>query len=150
MLFKLSQNLAAQTAAGFVAVLMALSLTFGAFAPATASAASDVDTLCAEAAALGVDVTTGLFATLCAASSDDSSEAATGNGYIYHPNVDRMFNVNLRIGARGEEVRQLQIALNDSDYKVATSGAQEMKNYLLKLETNHQTTSYTQELYECQ
>jgi len=125
-MFKLTQNLAAQVAAGLTGVLLALSLVFGAFTPFTASAASDIEELCVEAAALGVDVTTGLFATLCAAvdtNSGSSATTATGNGFIHHPNVDYTFNTNLRIGARGTDVLFLQRALNDGGYTVATTGA---------------------------
>lgn len=110
-MYEKAQTLTARTAAGVLGAVMAVSLVFGAFVPSTQ--AQTLDELMAQIAALQAQLT-GL--------QGGSSTTSTG-GYMNHPNVDFMFNVNLTVGSKGNDVMMLQKALNDGGYTVATSGA---------------------------
>ena len=110
-MYEKAQTLTARAAAGVLGAVMAVSLVFGAFVPSTQ--AQTLDELMAQIAALQAQLT-GL--------QGGSSTTSTG-GYVNHPNVDFMFNVDLTVGSKGNDVMMLQKALNDGGWTVATSGA---------------------------
>lgn len=108
-MYEKAQTLTARAAAGVLGAVMAVSLVFGAFVPSTQ--AQTLDELMAQIAALQAQLT-GL----------QGGSTTSGNGYVNHPNVDFMFNVNLTTGSKGNDVMMLQKALNDGGWTVATSG----------------------------